>query len=588
MKRALSIAFIVLALTSSMGFAATYSANGAGATGAYSVIGTGPFTSDYASLEAAAADFQSVGTGLAGNYTFYFQGNLAVNNIVAGVGQGGVFFGRATNGFSLTFKPASGETPTITFGILDDNNGPSGGWLIGTNNPQALDSTVDMSNVVIDGSNTIGGTTRDLTINTTTNFATSLLPAHTAGGGFPVLLHFYGDVDNSGIKNCNVSLNTLDTFLATPARSIYAVRFGHRRNATTLTDEVPDNDFVRNCNISAVGGRQAQGVAWTGSGTLVTASSVGTLVENNTIIGRTRGMLLNSNRDYIVQNNVLRCNQTDPLGGLVSTPFVHAAAGPGTGTWTMIIRNNVCDQIQSAANAAGGGVSGMQLTGAPAGTGTEYQVYNNILTGFVLSNPATGDFVYRGIETGSSFSSIELHHNSINMPESVALGTTYNRVGAVVATSTNAANTFAARNNIIRYLESGTLGAIYVKANNTLPTQCIGNNIYAPNLAGSIFARLNNNAVAQRATLAGWQASGEDTAAGRFQQVDPTATAPGAWDATLHFVGGLPSPMKGAVPLASIATDIDGDSRAFLYTYPGADEQLNFSLPIELSVFSAD
>jgi hypothetical protein len=77
-RTALAAAF-AFALTAGAS-AATYSANGAGASGNSSTIGPG---GDYPTLAAAAADFNSVVGGMAGNYTFFITGDITETTTAA-------------------------------------------------------------------------------------------------------------------------------------------------------------------------------------------------------------------------------------------------------------------------------------------------------------------------------------------------------------------------------------------------------------------------------------------------------------------------------------------------------------------------
>ena len=74
--------------------------------------------------------------------------------------------------YTVTFKPYTGVQPVITLNYPTDlNSGPSGALVIGIPSKGNItwDSLRTTKNIVIDGSNTVGGTTRDLTIQTATN-----------------------------------------------------------------------------------------------------------------------------------------------------------------------------------------------------------------------------------------------------------------------------------------------------------------------------------------------------------------------------------------------------------------------------------
>jgi len=539
------------------GWAATYTANGAGLTGSSSTIGTVGFE-DYPSLFLAAADYNSIPGGMAGNYTFYINSNLTEP---ANLG-----FGAPTNGFTLTFKPSLSVIPTITFTSTFDNVGPSGGWIIGTPNLAISDDTKLMPNVIIDGSNTPGGVTRDLTLTCATNFSRDLTVPGDAGG-YPVLIKFHGLCDFAVVKNTNIIMSLTDP-LYLQTRSYYALSFISRRNAVTLTNDVPDGWTVMNCSIQAVGSRQQHGLCATNSGTITPAvAQTGVLISHNEIIGQTRGVLLNQNADFIVENNMLGCQQNDPLGALVSTGFVHASSNAAT-PWTAIIRNNYFNQNFTAATVAGGGLAGMQISGAPFATGTQYQIYNNMICNFTFTNPAPFDGVYQGIVNASSYSDLKIYHNSIDMPEkSNVTGATIARVHAIVQTSANVNNNFDAKENIIRFLPLGVNAFVYRKANVTVPI-CNYNDIWnnpAVNGIGSL-------AAVNYATWALWQGAGYDLNSVQFDPTVPSLPGAGIWVSPidLHFTTD-PGPMYNCINVG-ILDDIDGEARLLSNPLMGCDE----------------
>jgi hypothetical protein len=93
-------------------------------------------------------------------------------------------------------KPYTGTQPVISLAYpTDGTSGPSGALIIGVPSKGniAWDSLRTTKNIIIDGSNTPGGTTRDLTIQ-------NLTTSH--GNAFPMTI--VGDVSKLVIKNCNI------------------------------------------------------------------------------------------------------------------------------------------------------------------------------------------------------------------------------------------------------------------------------------------------------------------------------------------------------------------------------------------------
>ena len=130
--------------------AVPYSPTGAGS----STIGSG---GDYPSLAAACAAVTAAGTRDASAWTFEILNNLtesANSAILCTVNPAG----------SITFRPAAGVQATITWpNTIPANLGSSGHLSIGASITAPV-TYLSTNNIIIDGSNTVGGTTRDLHI----------------------------------------------------------------------------------------------------------------------------------------------------------------------------------------------------------------------------------------------------------------------------------------------------------------------------------------------------------------------------------------------------------------------------------------
>ena len=134
--------------------------------------------------------------------------------------------------------------------------------------------------------------------------------------------------------------------------------------------------------------------------------------------------------------------------------------------------------------------------------------------------------------------------------------------GAIVFSAAGWSGTATTKNNIIRIAQPGGFGILkYNNAGGTVVSNY--NNIVA--LGGASTGRLGSTVYP---TLTDWQGAGYDV---NGQNVDPTATTPGAWvSATdLHFTGGYADQL-GSVPRITgvVDNDIDGDSR-IEWTWPG-------------------
>lgn len=557
--------------------AATYSANGAGALGNSSLIGVAG-GEDYPTIAAAAADFNSVTSGMAGDYTFF------INSDITETTNSG--FGRNTNGFTLTYRPSLGKVVSVLNICKADNNGPSGGLVFGHTDPAsgALDvTTPTVMKVVIDGTNTPGSITRDILFTYAKDFATEFPPG-TAGGGYPRGINVWGDC-TFVFKNFNLNL-PVDNALITAIRSIYGILITSRRNAALGTDDIPNNWVIENCRVDAVGARQAHAIGASNSGT-ITAGKAQTnwTIRNCFVTGQTRGILLNQNSTGTLEQNTLRCTQLDSAGGLVSAPFIHASSN-GVEGWTIKIDRNRLDQTETSATVAGGGIAGLQLSGAPgSGTGTTYTVTNNFISGFKFTHdiPVPGDYVYNGIVSASSRSKMEIYHNSINMPNIPdVLGTTARYIAGICDTSTNALADFIVKNNIIRFDAGGTNAAIYAKNSTSLPV--IDYNIIYQGAVVPFYA-FGFNAT-NYANLATGQAAGFDV---NGKAKDPFVADPpaaGVWTTwtNLHFTSDPGVNYTGTPTLLTVVPyDFDGTAR----TRPvsGAHEETRPASVIDWAVF---
>lgn len=544
MKRRCILFACSLLLCSSTLLAATFPGTdtaGADATVTINAGGGG----DYTSLAAAATAFNAMTTGMQRNWTIEIASDLteAANISIA----------NTTNGNTLTIKPAASTAPTVTFTQLADNAGPSGHLVIGS--PLASFSPVVMSNVIIDGSNN-GTTSRDLTL---INSAATSFPN-------PRIIRFVGATTDCAVKNCII------TNRSTSGQSGFGVDWTQRDGS------VPNNNLTENNLITATTGSALQGIGFNTSGAALSGSITGSVIRDNDITARTRGIFLNRNAGCLIEGNIIRVNQ--PNAGTHSQGINFASTG-GANNWTMTIRNNEFLQLATGTNSAGTvGVTAILLDGA--GTGSENLVYNNIITGFSRTGTAADDVV-RAISQGAVAPNLTVEHNSIYMPNTNSTGVTAGRVTAIGTTAATFSGTLTARNNIILWEDN--VGFPIFKANAGGSIVAAGNNVVST--AGANVGSVN---ATNYADLTAWQGAGYDLTATGGQSVNPTTTSPGAWinkASNLRFAGGAASPM---IPVASstILTDIDGNVRPSTNAWPGSFEQVGVTVPVELDVFGLD
>lgn len=478
---------------------------------------------DFLSLKAACDALNQL--GVQDNVTLFITSNLT-EPVNVGLG-----FNPAP--FKLVIKPYTATVDTITFTQATDNAGASGGFVIG-----APDLTVTstnnyglktVENVIIDGSNTEGGKTRDLVFKTDATAHANTYP-----------IRIIGDVNKVTIKNCKV----------VTARSVnYAVLLTVRNNAGV--NFVPDSVTIENCYVENTLGGAAQGIAISNSGT-PTEFPQGIVFAANEIKARTRGIFLNYAGTTKVEGNQITVNQTDP--GYMSYGIWGLTIGDTS--FTQQFCNNKIVMLSTAnSNAGDYGIIGIEC----ASKG-KYEVYNNMITGFAATTTAANpNCKVIGIRLNTANVKSNVFHNTIRMNDLTIVPGTGTVLYAGIYLG-NGINNLV--NNIVVneekdfhaypiYRVGGTLTADYNNYHSVIDTALAYWNVRIPNLAV-------------------WQ----DSSKGDLNSSSVPVTFAGATD--LHLAGGsIGDPNLAGVPLAQVPVDIDGNARSAVYPYMGADEAAN-------------
>ena len=517
--------------------------------------GTGPGGSNpqFASLREA---YQVINNStFSGNCTFFITSNITESYTPA------VGLGLAANPepYTITFKPFTGVQPTITLPYPTDlNSGPSGAMIIGIpmeNNISWNDLRVT-KNIIFDGSNTNGGTTRDLTITTQTT-------SH--GNAFPFAI--VGAVSNIVIKNCNIIYNPASVSTSNLFRAAVQVRARIQNGV----DWVPSKIFIENNYINANHPGMAQGsmgvvtVSLAVGGQQPTAQIDSLFVRNNIIEGKQRAIALGWSANTTINNNTLILNQN--ISGTIPSQVILATNVSPTAT--VNIYNNVISSISSMANGSTAGIAGISIESA----GT-YNVYNNMITGFNLTATNPTAFL-RGIAVTSATATANIIYNTILMNDIPSIGTgTVSYNGIFINNGTN-----TLRNNIVSTVEPDFTNYCINRTGTDGTVSSNFNNFYRANTTNGNIGFWNNTATP---TLANWQtASGQDANSKSKQVFFVSAT-------DLHLTGSSVGDFDLAgTPIPGITTDIDGQTRHPNFPYMGADEA-NIPLPVELISFSAN
>ena len=496
---------------------------------------------DYLTLKSAIVALNT--QGINGDVTMYFTSDLTEPSTCQ--------LGVNTSSFSITFKPYLTVTSvTLIFNknVNLTGNALFGLWVIGSKDTTGAGSLTTTNNVMIDGSKTVGGTTRDLTIMTTGTSASGSYPFRIAGA-----------CDNITIKNCNISC------AYTGGSSTYGIRISAKFTAAAA-DSFPTNITIRNNYVVNVGGAAGHGILIDGSASQTTFSS-GVVIRDNLIVARTRGVMLNNSGSTDIFKNTIRVKQTS--GGLLSYAVFGLAVGGGLSS-IINVYNNTIDSLQTAQTTT---VGVFGIIGIYCASNATWNVYNNMISNFYTT--ATADPNLQNIfGIYASAGTANIYHNTISMNQlAYTLGAT-GRQQSYAGIYVTGTATATAKNNIIVSSQTGDSSyALYVSSG-TLTSDY--NDLYQANAAGYIGFI---SATAQQ-SLANWQSASSQDANAKNVAV---TFASGS---DLHLAGGSNGDfnLTGVTGLG-IATDIDGDSRSGTAPYMGADEASS-PLPVELSSFA--
>lgn len=509
-------------------------------------VGTG---GDYPDFKAACDAFNAVVGGINRPWTMQILNNLTEPNLVSVANTFGV------DG-SLTIKPAPSTTPTIDFTYASTAPGGFfGHFVVGSNAIAAVpasDAEIPDTNgkYIIDGSNTNGGTTRDM------KFAVG----ESAAVASPVnrILRIVGRTDGVVVKNLRMVFN--DTAGSYPCIGLGAGIVGS-------TPFAPDNCLIDNCELIS---GQITGVGASGFGIETSTASNGSLpsgtaiegltVQDCDITARQRGIFMSGVGDATIQRNNITITAT--ATSTLTNAIFHLNSNNDL-AFTQTYDSNVIS-VESAINAAGGnGAIGIMMDGGSAGAVGTFNVRNNIVKGAFLTNASAIDCVARGISAASVTSNYNIEHNTVIHAASSASAATAGRVAGISLPLALTTGTAAIRNNIVTTAEvDGTAAAVYLTSATGVTS--VGNNLFA-----AVGGRVGRVGATDHATLASWQGAGFDTGADS-QSVDPSTTTP-PLDSNQHFAQ-RPITGLGSVASSTVLTDIDGDARPATNAIPGADE----------------
>ena len=417
---------------------------------------------------------------------------------------------------SVLIKPATGVTATI------------GGNLAGS-----VIKLVGADNVTIDGSNAVGGTTRDLTIKTTATSSSgaAIWLASLSGNG----------ATNNTIKNCDLRQSSVvGNFVGIYSGTSVSVGGGSAPTANSI------NTYTNN-----ILGRTNYGILMQGA----SAQDNGVTINSNTL-------------DSIQSTGFYVSNQTN--FNIYSNYFdVACAAGYTTGLKGMdilnnctngnIYRNNIAKLYQRGSSSTSN-MRGIHLESSSATA--NISLYNNFFSDLWAVGISNSFTIYAlRIDAGAGY---KIYNNTFNLTTGMTNSSAVSAcMGIVTITTVNAVDV---RNNIFRNTQNGG-GNAYAFAcltNVTVMSNC-DNNAYYSHLAN---VNVYTSGQVAASTIAAFKAqTGKDA-----NSVLANASLVSSTDGHLQVVAANASINNGGTPLAAVTTDIDGATRSVNYPDIGADE----------------
>ncbi len=480
-----------------------------GMSGTYKV-GTTETAPNFTSLSAAVTALNT--NGVAGDVTLEITSDLAETAPVALA---------TTNGnFTIKIKPAATVTPTITFS----------GCVSTTGATQYTGFTINgTSNVIIDGSNTASGTTKDLTfkMNDATNGRN--------------VIQLYGNCDNVTIMNINVIYQS-PMSTSTSTRGVYLN--GQSTGAC-------DNFTLQNCTIGDLTNIPFYAAGITGSsGSLIYCTNIN--IKDNQLYGRIRPVYL-----YYV-------GTTGTVSEISGNSIYTRGGANGTTTYTIMwntwagtlnIKNNHIPELTVANTSGTSGVYG--ISGLTAATGSVVNMYNNYIGGINgslgASVPSVFSLMYiQDAATYYIYNNTFVYQNMLNATERSNIHISGN--GCIVNLKNNL---------ILNYTDAANAYCIW-KSNGTLVSNY--NDLY---VSGAT-ANIGYVGGAAKQTLSAWQTGFTPNNDLNSKSVNVNFSS--SFTGDFNLTGASIDDYNLAVPRqATILTDIAGTNRAAL-TYAGAYE----------------
>ena len=502
---------------------------------------------NYSTLTAAIAALNSLGVGGAttltltdASYTTPAETFPLTINAVPGAS--------ATN--TVTIKPGTGVTSSIS--------GSSATCVINLNGADYI---------TIDGSNTVGGTSRDLTItNTNAGTASAVVCIESLGAGL--------GATNNTVKNTNLVGSTVTATNGT----LFGVFSGSTTIGSASNGPDNDNNTIQNNNITKTqygiysGGESA---ANKNTGTVITQNVMNAASPNNLNLGgifvRFEDSVQISQNDISVLRHDGTTGQTGTVFGIALGIIPSNTVTTFTGsdvTGAMVTKNKISGLTQL--NSTGYSAFGIVINSVTSGTTL---VANNMVS-VVRAASTASDFSAGIVAGGGAGSTTQIYHNSVSMTGTRGAAT-YPSYGLAINSGDPIVDV---RNNIFYNTQtSSSTGKMYAIATGgtTFVNLTSDFNDFFVTGANAFVGQTGGLGTAgtDRTALSDWQtATGKD---GTSISSDPLFVS----TTDLHLQSSPLSPAVGSgTMIAAVTNDFDMDPRPASNPDIGADELVQATL----------
>ncbi|MCH8566787.1 MAG: T9SS type A sorting domain-containing protein [Balneolales bacterium] len=315
--------------------------------------------SDYPTLRAAIDDLMAQGNS--GDVVFLISSDIEeTQNIAIGFDPG--------EDNTVTIKPAAGTSPVITFSASEDNGVYDGALIFGLSDISgSADALTFTRNIIIDGSNTAGGSSRDLTLQTSED----------ANGSSSFRL--VAATENIEIANTNILINQSDNPFNT-------IRITSRAEARHQNVRIVNN-YIRN-----LAANSSRAVLTDG----ITEAQFGpdlTVIDNDIEVNRYGVWLREKGGNSLISGNNISVNQQSNFFGY--GVYVEELYSPDA-------------VVQILENSFDGSASANTFAAVRASSAGNFEIENNSFTNLYSDSGIT-----RGVwvDAGGSF---QIHANTFN------------------------------------------------------------------------------------------------------------------------------------------------------------------------------